>query len=81
MSTIAAPAVSTAPCFQKLADGEWIDAHDNLALVGPSGVGKSSDGRLRRDRQSGHKTVNAVAELEFRTGRFAMGICCLGFEF
>ena len=27
--------------FQKLADGEWIDAHDNLALVGPSGVGKS----------------------------------------
>ena len=27
--------------FQKLAEGEWIDAHDNLALVGPSGVGKS----------------------------------------
>ena len=27
--------------FQKLADGAWIDAHDNLALVGPSGVGKS----------------------------------------
>ena len=27
--------------FQKLANGEWIDAHDNLALVGPSGVGKS----------------------------------------
>lgn len=27
--------------FQKLAAGEWIDAHDNLALVGPSGVGKS----------------------------------------
>jgi len=27
--------------FQKLADGQWIDAHDNLALVGPSGVGKS----------------------------------------
>ena len=21
--------------FQKLAEGEWIDAHDNLALVGP----------------------------------------------
>ena len=27
--------------FQKLADGAWIDAHDNLAVVGPSGVGKS----------------------------------------
>jgi len=27
--------------FQKLAEGSWIDAHDNLALVGPSGVGKS----------------------------------------
>jgi DNA replication protein DnaC len=27
--------------FQKLSKGEWIDAHDNLALVGPSGVGKS----------------------------------------
>ena len=27
--------------FQKLAEGQWIDAHDNLALVGPSGVGKS----------------------------------------
>ena len=27
--------------FQALSEGEWIDAHDNLALVGPSGVGKS----------------------------------------
>ena len=27
--------------FQKLAEGQWIDAHDNLAVVGPSGVGKS----------------------------------------
>ncbi len=27
--------------FQKLSEGDWIDAHDNLALVGPSGVGKS----------------------------------------
>ena len=27
--------------FQKLAEGQWIDAHDNLALVGPAGVGKS----------------------------------------
>ncbi len=27
--------------FQKLADGEWIDAHDNLILCGPTGVGKS----------------------------------------
>ena len=27
--------------FQKLAGGEWIDAHDNLILCGPTGVGKS----------------------------------------
>ena len=27
--------------FQKLVEGEWIDAHDNLRSVGPSGVGKS----------------------------------------
>src|ERR1700737_3258622 len=27
--------------FQKLALGEWINAHDNLALIGPTGVGKS----------------------------------------
>ncbi len=27
--------------FQKLTSGEWIDAHDNLILCGPTGVGKS----------------------------------------
>lgn len=27
--------------FLKLAEGQWIDAHENLALVGPSGTGKS----------------------------------------
>ena len=27
--------------FQKLANGAWIDAHDNLILCGPTGVGKS----------------------------------------
>ena len=27
--------------FQKLAEGEWIDSHDNLILCGPAGVGKS----------------------------------------
>ena len=29
------------PLFQKLAQGTWIDAHDNLILCGPTGVGKS----------------------------------------
>jgi DNA replication protein DnaC len=27
--------------FHRLAGGEWIDAHDNLILCGPTGVGKS----------------------------------------
>src|SRR5881275_1605526 len=27
--------------FHKLAGGEWIDAHDNLILCGPTGIGKS----------------------------------------
>ena len=27
--------------MQKLVNGDWIDAHDNLALIGPTGVGKS----------------------------------------
>jgi DNA replication protein DnaC len=27
--------------MQKLINGGWIDAHDNLVLVGPTGVGKS----------------------------------------
>jgi DNA replication protein DnaC len=29
------------PLFQKLVTGDWIDAHDNLAICGPTGVGKS----------------------------------------
>jgi DNA replication protein DnaC len=27
--------------MHKLINGDWIDAHDNLALIGPTGVGKS----------------------------------------
>ena len=29
------------PLFQKLVAGGWIDAHDNLVISGPTGVGKS----------------------------------------
>jgi DNA replication protein DnaC len=29
------------PLFQKLVAGHWIDTHDNLAISGPTGVGKS----------------------------------------
>ena len=29
------------PLFQKLVEGHWIEAHEDLALVGPTGVGKS----------------------------------------
>ena len=29
------------PLFQKLIIGDWIDAHDNLIICGPTGVGKS----------------------------------------
>src|ERR1700676_882558 len=29
------------PLFQKLVAGDWIDAHDNLVICGPTGVGKS----------------------------------------
>jgi hypothetical protein len=29
------------PLFQKLVAGDWIDAHDNLIVCGPTGVGKS----------------------------------------
>ena len=29
------------PLFQKLVEGHWVEAHENLTLVGPTGVGKS----------------------------------------
>ena len=42
MSITEAPAVSTAP--PKLVEGEWISAHDNLVLVGPTGVAQELAG-------------------------------------
>ena len=32
--------------FHKLAGGEWIDAHDNLILCGPTGIGQELAARL-----------------------------------
>ena len=29
------------PLFQKLVAGGWVDAHENLVINGPTGVGKS----------------------------------------
>ncbi len=41
ISTIGPPRGLDRALFQKLVEGGWIDAHDNLALIGPTGVGKS----------------------------------------
>ena len=50
--------------FQKLSESDWIDAHDNLALVGPSGVGKS--GRLA---PSARKPAATIAPSSIIAGR------------
>ena len=34
-------AASIAVCWPALVKGDWIDAHDNLVITGPTGVGKS----------------------------------------
>jgi DNA replication protein DnaC len=43
--------------IKKLIQGDWIDAHDNLVITGPTGVGKSRLGcalgrKACRDNQS-----------------------------
>jgi DNA replication protein DnaC len=40
-SIIGCLAVYDRALFHKIAGGEWIEAHDNLILCGPAGVGKS----------------------------------------
>ena len=39
------------PLFQKLVAGDWIDAHENLVINGPTGVGKSWLLSLRVERR------------------------------
>ena len=41
MSTTEAPRGLERRLFETLLSGEWIDAHDNLAICGPTGIGKS----------------------------------------
>lgn len=67
--------------FQKLIQGDWIDAHDNLVLSGPTGVGKSwlacalGHKACRDDRPALYQrapklfTELAVARAEGRHGR------------
>lgn len=67
--------------FQKLIQGDWIDAHDNLVLSGPTGVGKSwlacalGHQACRDDRPALYQRVPklfsdlAVARAEGRHGR------------
>ena len=50
--------------FQKLAEGEWIDARDNLALVGPSGVAKAG-----WPAPSARKPVATIAPSSIIAGR------------
>jgi IstB-like ATP binding protein len=52
--------------FQKLSEGDWIDAHDNLALVGPSGVGKSWLACA-----IGHKAVATIGQSSIIAGQSA----------
>ena len=40
--------------FQKLTEGSWIDAHENLILCGPTGVGKSWLSSALGHKASGH---------------------------
>ena len=59
--------------FQKLTNGEWIDAHDNLILCGPTGVGKSwlacaLAHKACRDNRSGRRVPKLFAELPLPGG-------------
>src|ERR1700694_3066315 len=58
------------PLFAKLAAGDWIDQHQNLIVIGPTGVGKSwiacalarsSPSQLAGDKQRWRRRVSAAA--------------------
>ena len=60
--------------FQKLSEGDWIDAHDNLALVGPSGSGRGGGKQKQTRRQSRQSGCGAAVRKPGGAGGFRHSI-------